>query len=340
LSCHTDHKGARGETTTETVAEYRAACVKCHAGYEKQKGAFQGILVWDHKDHTEKQGLRCEQCHDARPSERAHHGQTFITRPDCFNVDCHLKPLKKQKGWKLGAVRKEHAPWKDDCFACHTWLGKIDSGKCASCHDDGKGREFAPVGFAAHHAQRDLDCARCHTEHKGESGNTTIETQSDYEAHCIDCHAGYESRPHTIQGEVFLHAQHSPEARGIAAEMKEKLACSACHDVRRDAPEHGKVTLAEDACIACHMRRDHPQKQVLAQPWLAVSASHAPWEKDCARCHAASSDTRGSLCADCHRTPDGRATSFVGFAKHHLDPTLDCAACHQEHRGRTPPPTT
>jgi hypothetical protein len=328
-ACHTDHKGRRGETTTISAEAYKAACEKCHEGYEKQKGAFRGVLVWDHKDHTAAQGLRCEQCHDARPAERAHHGEVTIGRPDCFNVACHVKPLKKPADFVLAKVSAKHAAWNDDCFSCHTWLGSIDSGKCASCHDDGKGGPLALAGFASHHARRDLDCARCHTEHAGDGHATTRETQEDYAASCTLCHAGFEATPHTIRGDVFLHASHG---------AKQKLACADCHDMRKDAPKHGAVTLETNACVACHMRRDHPAKKVLAEPWREVTASHAAWENDCARCHSAAADTRGALCADCHKRPDGSEIAWTGFAKHHLDPTLACAECHTEHKGRAPPP--
>ena len=332
-SCHTDHKGRRGDTTTIAADAYLASCEKCHAGYEKTKGTFQGLAVWDHKDHTPakevpgKGALRCEQCHDARPSERAHHGQVTIARLDCFSVACHVAPLKKEKGFALGEVHAKHAAWKNDCFACHTWLGKIDSGKCASCHDDGKGGNLVLTGFASHHARADLDCARCHTEHQGAGGTTLREPQADYAASCNLCHAGYEKTPRTIRGDVFVHTSHGE---------KQKLACADCHDMRRDAPSHAKVTLAENACVACHMKRDHPERTVVAAPWREVTAAHAPIEKDCARCHAAAADTRGSLCADCHKMPQGRQVAWQGFARHHLDPTLDCAKCHGEHRGRVP----
>jgi hypothetical protein len=331
LACHTDHKGRRGETTTETREAYRASCEKCHAGYEKQAGPFQGVLAWRHADHTAAKGLACERCHDADPSERAHHGQVTIKRPDCFDVGCHLAPLRKEKGFVLPEVTAAHAAWKNDCFACHTWLGKIDAGKCAACHDDGKGGTLALKGFASHHATRGLDCARCHLEHPADGKTTLRETQADYEKACILCHDGYEKEPHTIRGEVFVHTSHGE---------KQKLACADCHDVRRDAAEHGKVTLAENACVGCHLERDHPGRAVLAEPWREVATAHAPWEKDCARCHAAAADVRGSLCADCHKTPDGRDIAWRGFAKHHLDPTLACAECHTEHKGREGVKTT
>lgn len=331
LSCHTDHKGRRGETTTIARDAYRASCEKCHADYEKQEGPFEGVLVWRHRDHTSEKGLDCDRCHDANPSERAHHGRVTIARPDCFDVSCHVGPLKKPKDFALAPVSNKHAPWKDDCFSCHSWLGKIDAQKCAACHDDGKGGPLALRGFASHHTRRGLDCARCHFEHRGPGESTTRETQADYEASCALCHEGFEKAPHATGGEIFLHTSHG---------AKEKLGCADCHDVRKDAPEHGKLTLAENACVACHLARNHPGKPVLATPWREVAAAHAPWEKDCARCHAAAADVRGALCADCHKTPEGAPIEWKGFAKHHIDPTLACADCHTEHKGREGAKTT
>lgn len=62
--------------------------------------------------------------------------------------------------------------------------------------------------------------------------------------------------------------------------------------------------------------------------------SHAEFERQCWRCHAPLQDGQDALCLDCHNPV--AVQKQLGQGTHSLvDAALHCAACHQDHQGRT-----
>jgi len=190
---------------------------------------------------------------------------------------CHLAPPEGTvqfggKPFPHGA----HARAVEQCTACHT--PRADHGKttlnpedCARCHGgvpmphpanfrQQAGALLQRVGFAA--------CATCHKGEKAEA--------------CEPCHTVPGERQ--VGGVTFSHAKHL--AHG-------EVRCLTCHS---QLAEHGKVTVGQEQCTACHggVAMPHPGDWVESHPEFA--RTHGV--EACEKCHAGG--MRGEFCGSCH----------------------------------------
>lgn len=62
--------------------------------------------------------------------------------------------------------------------------------------------------------------------------------------------------------------------------------------------------------------------------------SHADFEKDCQQCHQPLSSNQTDLCSSCHSNIADQRASKSGMHGR-IDPTIRCADCHPEHKGRS-----
>jgi hypothetical protein len=213
-------------------------------------------------------------------------------------------------------TKKEEMPGR--CLDCHrdiAWLTDRSRGfhagqagqKCAACHPDHAGPDFALVTWAGGDSSRfdhsltgwplagghaGVACTSCHrmvfrvSPAAKLSQRTTTPGWTGLEQGCAGCHAD----PH--RGSL---------GRG----------CAECHDVRRWSPapgfDHDSTGYALTgrhrnlACAACHAGLPAASAQAGA---AAIPAAFAPLpHADCAACHRDPHGGRlGSVCANCHVT--------------------------------------
>jgi predicted CXXCH cytochrome family protein len=236
------------------------------------------------------------------------------------------------------------------CTACHsahgkgaeTWLAAAIevqdmTPQCVACHSFG-GPERSPHNFPAGspHAERQVECVACHTEHRGLAGDTTTMTN----AQCHTCHevkfASF-GNGHPQFGERFPyrqrtaidfdHAAHLAKHFPANAQKAPAEGCIGCHNVEqaaRKVPVLGFATM----CAACHEEKITQRELVVfALPELSpaeflalkqdelVSACGRPDDKiakdfadalDAARKAVAQKDPQG----DFQPVSDQKLTSF------------------------------
>jgi hypothetical protein len=156
-------------------------------------------LQFSHRVHSEKAGMKCEDCHSLR-ADGAFTGIPQLEK--C--VSCHATPAGNTAEEKLLVDRyvtpNREIPWKvyarqpDNAWFPHAYHVNLAKIACEKCHGEqgksdrlrdyesnrlsGYGRDFWQVSFrgsAARTAVNMSECERCHDE-KGVT------------AGCIDCH--------------------------------------------------------------------------------------------------------------------------------------------------------
>ncbi|MBM4397063.1 MAG: cytochrome c3 family protein [Deltaproteobacteria bacterium] len=182
------------------------------------------LVTFRHKEHVDRFGLRCVDCHRKEKCSRCHHTEEAGPAADAKRVHhepcrgCHEKEIAGSCGtchdkvekpafahkWPLG---RQHEGLS--CRACHPTgkpIGRI-SGQCRACHKDMKhawplGRNHASVACDSCHPKGqpygriDKTCRNCHKgwkdhrtfDHKV-TGQALDETHRDNAA-CADCHPG------------------------------------------------------------------------------------------------------------------------------------------------------
>lgn len=169
---------------------------------------------------------------------------------------------ERQKYFMPGGLSSAHAraahPRKggfvaDDCASCHhPWQG-VSTAKCRDCHAE----ESKPH---AGHASNEMDCIRCHPEHRG-----AVKLADIPSAPCVACHStqrvavsafgvskhpGF-SYPQDANTLRFNHRLHlAPKGVFNAKGRRVVLDCTTCHDTT-GVPDPKPVTF-EQHCHGCH----------------------------------------------------------------------------------------
>ncbi len=107
-------------------------------------------VIFRHKEHIERYGLRCSSCHYRDTCSNCHNGTTHPARP----------PIKSARTWK-----ESHVP----CVGCH------EDQRCAHCHY--KDGQSSPAVFAHASTGQTLDqdhvklqCGQCHATLRRKEG--------------------------------------------------------------------------------------------------------------------------------------------------------------------------
>jgi hypothetical protein len=176
-------------------------------------------------------------------------------------------------GWRRpvapGAVISAHATFEGRCQECHRTGHGASNVRCQRCHDPaGAGRltQSAHAFFGSADpkvaaAQPNLECARCHVEHRGREASLPEVDQSQ----CASCHfRGFSGHPEfavlrrpsrEVPGILFTHDRHVKEA------MKETGGAE------------------KDTCVTCH------EPQAAAEPGRTPDLEPIAFDKHCASCH-------------------------------------------------------
>lgn len=159
-----------------------------------------------------------------------------------------------------GAVSSPHARIDLRCAQCHTPMAGAVALRCERCHD--------PIGterleLSAHvllgtgdarkaHGAGELECAQCHTEHRGREPKLTAVADRQ----CVSCHfRGLGTHPNFAALQVkdpasplrFDHDRHVVEA-----EKKTAASCATCHEPSPDKKGFQPIAF-ERHCASCHL---------------------------------------------------------------------------------------
>lgn len=164
-----------------------------------------------------------------------------------------------------GSVISQHANFEARCAECHTARARVPDVRCQRCHDpSGAGRLtnathvlFGSGDLKKAGAAPQVDCARCHVDHRGRS---TALRRVD-EGHCTDCH--------------FRSFSKHPEFAVVRNKSKEEPGILFTHDrhVVKEYVEKEKLSL-KDSCLKCH--EPSPKGRDLEK---------VNFERHCASCH-------------------------------------------------------
>ena len=160
-----------------------------------------------------------------------------------------------------GPVVSSHARFEEKCGACHT--PHAASAQCEACHDPlatGHYENAAHVRFGnpdpAKAAQADwLECAQCHTDHRGRTFPIARSDDRD----CRRCHfpsmaehpeiALVKAKVQTDEGMILSHKRHLKEIRKMKLED-----CQYCHEPTRDGSGFGPLNF-DRHCAECHLKK-------------------------------------------------------------------------------------
>ena len=204
-----------------------------------------------------------------------------------------------------GELIRGHIKQESDCKNCHVRFDRAAQPRlCMDCHKEVGADVRNKQGY--HGRLKDVECRRCHTEHKGR-----------------------EARIVNLDEKTFDHAQ----TDFLLKDKHRVLSCAKCHLAGK------KHSAAASSCGACH-RKDDKHKDSLGpkcdschseKGWKETRFDHAKTkfpllfrhEKvKCAECHADAAHFANTAreCVSCHRKDD----------KHKDTLGAKCESCHSE----------
>ena len=224
--------------------------------------------------HQQLEGaLRCESCHGGGRKEQM----------SARCLECH-----KEIAWLVARDRGFHAGVKDQ--------------RCAACHPDHAGRDFALVSWPGGDVQR-FDHGRAGWPLDG----------SHLKTKCVDCHKA----AFRVSRAAKLSERRGPDWGWVGLER----ACVTCHE----DVHHGHLGAA---CADCHTTTDF---KTIARGKFDHERTKYPLRGRhravaCEKCHDFSggkvvSSPRFASCTDCHKDVHAGTATLAGRV-------VDCASCH------------
>jgi hypothetical protein len=176
---------------------------------------------------------------------------------------------KDSRVYSSGRMSAAHAVLEKECAACHlqqagTYSAKANDIACLKCHD---GPAHHPIATNTETAAKSLECATCHSEHRGRINIATVNDQA-----CAQCHANLGSTQSA--GAHFSPHIHSferghPEFAATRAESRDPGTIRLNHAIHmkpiRRGPNGPSVQLE---CGDCH------QSAAANARWLYADAKY------------------------------------------------------------------
>jgi len=238
-----------------------------------------------------------------------------------------------------GDLSRAHEDLSGTCSQCHAPGSRTASDqRCLSCHTPLAARIEARAGY---HADRGVDCASCHREHRGRDASIAQFESAGFrhatvgyplkgghvEVACSGCHNTLGVRDREVR--LFKGRYGALNQTHLGLDKS----CATCH-VSRD-PHVGQFEGRE--CATCHdetvwapaVRFDH------ANARYPLTGRHAPVE--CGACHESSSDRSpspqrgldaGSASATAYRPLEFGQCSSCHRDEHAGEMGASCASCH------------
>ena len=179
-------------------------------------------------------------------------------------------------GWRNpvspGSLISAHASFETRCQECHQPRQGASNLRCQRCHDpSGAGRltQSAHAFFGSRDpkkaaAQPNLECARCHVDHRGRAFALSAVDQGE----CVSCHfrsfgghpefAALRKPSQETPGILFTHDRHVKEALKETGGFA-KDTCVTCHEPQPEGKESGKAgdlepIVFDKHCASCHVK--------------------------------------------------------------------------------------
>lgn len=313
-------------------------CNQCH--YEDNYEPLQSSkseLMFNHKFHTQEQGMECESCHQG--FDEVDYGfQAAQANPPMENCyECHDNESVASNACESCHVSTANLIPKDhqtaNFFTNHKWTAMDEEENCQMCHDDTfcEDCHVATVGITEDNTSRDFyapyvphnytdgtkqqqlnrvhDLNYRYTHGMDAKGKTSeCQTCHQTETFCAECHSAG-GGDYALGGVVPVsHTQPNFSTFGVGsgggehAELAKRdiESCAACHDTQGSDP----------VCITCHMDNDGIQgTNPKTHKNNFMSDNNGDWH-----------NTQASVCYNCHVDANARpsGTPGVGF----------CGYCH------------
>jgi hypothetical protein len=195
-----------------------------------------------------------------------------------------------------GALIPAHAPFADDCFACHAPLRGAVAERCTACHAvAGIGRKTVagvpvlrdPPLPPFHQGLSDADCMGCHTDHP-------------------------------LPGLVPPHSHSFDHSLLTAAAGAD---CAGCHRAPADTI-HAGITAQ---CSACHTQATFAAATLDHSRFFALSGPH---DAACTTCHTTPGEFGKFTCFGCHAHRE--ADIIAKHREEGITRITNCVACHRD----------
>ena len=250
-----------------------------------------------------------------------------------------------------GPVVEAHQDLEAECDNCHSRFDRSSQrALCLDCHEEVAADLSAQTGFhGLHNDASQLECSRCHTEHKGRSADVVglVEDLFDHDftdfplagAHehvqCDSCHDDGVALREAPTECTSCHEDDDTHDGRLGNE------CGTCHnpstwdevlfdhDVETEFPLSGAHL--DTLCAGCH-----------------VNEVYENTPQECVACHRLDDvhgGARGDDCQACHTTERWDEAEFdheaeTDFALEGGHESLACHACHLADMSLVEPPTT
>ena len=206
-----------------------------------------------------------------------------------------------QRGLSKAAAHARQ-PVTSQCLSCHGITGTVQS-RCISCHTT---QSFQSVVSTKHEALK-LQCATCHTEHRGAQASLTQAAQTA----CVACHQAA-SKPKNFHGAAVAYPINrfdvwSWEGVSVTAWQQHELAGAPSDYTLREQFHmlhgEGRAGVGRTRCTDCHLAGTAVEQ-----------LKHNVRES----------------CAQCHLLTAAFATEFARI-KSPKQGTTNCFECHSQH---------
>ena len=249
-----------------------------------------------------------------------------------------------------GPVIEGHAEYENECSSCHQPFARtLQRDLCIDCHTEIAADLDTASGFHGLSATiPGLECAACHTEHKGRDADVVGLDRDTFDhgatdfrlldshlvAQCDDCHVPEVSFRETESTCVSCHGEIDPH-KGNLGEV-----CSDCHTESQwadavfdhDTTEFALIGQHTDlTCTGCHRNELYEET-----PSQCI---------DCHRVDDVHVGANGDTCQSCHSPSGWTDSSFDHFAETGFGLTdghgeLNCEACHEDNQFEQLPEAT
>ncbi len=255
---------------------YGANCIACHTvGYDAAPGVnnngfaqvakklnwtFPTTLnasTWDSipKDLQNLGSIQCENCHGPGSEHATNGGNSLLisknilsgTCGQCHGAMTHHSKMGEWNNSRHSIAVNESGPGREACVGCHTGAGFIAKMKGAP----------ADTSYTA------INCTTCHEPHGDNTGtaghlvrpsSVTLADGTKIEEGgkgmlCMNCHqarVNAEKYVATTAGSARFGPHHGPQA--------DMLAGTNAITYGKNIPSSAHGSIAEDACVTCHMQ--------------------------------------------------------------------------------------
>jgi hypothetical protein len=232
-----------------------------------------------------------------------------------------------------GELTEGHQKIKNDCATCHKPFWGIESSRCISCHklDEIGLNDTTANKFSFHGKLKNLECASCHSDHKGINPQMSISRfdhkllSNGMQMNCNSCHDKPADKLHD-QLSVSCNSCHNTDSWKISGAFNHdmivginKTNCISCHQKPSDSFHQS----LQDNCSKCHATNKWTPSSFDHSSYFILDNNH---NAKCATCH---SNNNFSIytCYGCHEHSENK------IIEEHQEEGIynftNCVSCHR-----------